>query len=587
MRGRGLVVGVAVTGMLLAATPSLSAAGITDERHPVTGRFDVVHRDFAPADTVLAEQRPVRLRLDPAPIQQAWDRIDAFAHPTDSQTPMFSSAAGVMGHHGRIVSQHVVGDALRYADGQGTLLPESERVQAQQDTIYDMASITKLFTSILVMQLVERGEVDLDTPYAQYVPEFGNNGKQDITVREMLTHTSGLVAWLPLWSKYPDKNSRIQAVMETTPAAAPGTVYTYSDLNLIALGVLAEQMTDTPLDALLQQRIAEPLGMADTGYNPDGSKLHRIAATEFQTSPDRGMVWGEVHDENAWSLDGVAGHAGVFSTTADMSILAQSMLNGGTYQGVHILAPSSVEAMITDENTEFPGNEHGLGFELNQLWYASGLASPRTAGHTGYTGTSLVIDFQSRSFAILLTNRVHPSRAWGSNNPARRALTDGLSAALAVQPRVGSTAWFGGAVDASEHTLQLPLPQRSGGATLRFQAFADNEPTDVFALEGSEDGGATWRLLPWSVSTGTAEGPKTVSTYGTWNNQGQRTWGTAHASLPSTVDLIRWRYTTDSTTRGRGVFIDDIRVMAGNTVLFDGEKQPRTFTADGFIETRR
>ena len=270
-----------------------------------------------------------------------------------------------------------------------------------------------------------------------------------------------------------------------------------------------------------------------------------------------------------------------------MAILAQTLLNGGAYRGVRILEPQSVEAMITDENTAFSGDSHGLGFELNQLWYMSGIAGPRTAGHTGYTGTSLVIDFQSRSFAILLTNRVHPSRAWGSNNPARRALTDGLSAALAVQPRVGSTAWFGGAVDASEHTLQLPLPQRSGGATLRFQAFADNEPTDVFALEGSEDGGATWRLLPWSVSTGTAEGPKTVSTYGTWNNQGQRTWGTAHASLPSTVDLIRWRYTTDSTTRGRGVFIDDIRVMAGNTVLFDGEKQPRTFTADGFIETRR
>ncbi len=587
MRLREILAGVTVAGMLLAAAPAVAAADPTDERHPVTGRFDVVYRGFAPADTVLRAERAVRLRLDPAPIQQAWDRIDAFAHPAAPVQPMYSSAAGVMGHQGRIVSQHVVGEAVQYADGDGTLLPPDERIAAKQDTIFDMASVTKLFTSILVMQLVEQGDVELDVPYAKYVPEFGNHGKEAVTVRQMLTHTSGLVAWLPLWSQYPDKASRIRAVMETTPAAPPGTTYTYSDLNLISLGVLAEKMTDTPLDDLLQQRIAEPLAMVDTSYNPHESLRPRIAATEFQASPPRGIVWGEVHDENAWSLGGVAGHAGVFSTTHDMAILAQTMLNGGVHDGARILEPESVEAMVTDENTAFLGDAHGLGFELNQLWYMSGVSSPRTAGHTGYTGTSMVIDFQSRSFAVLLTNRVHPSRSWGSNNPARRAVTDGLAAALAIQPRAGSTMWSGGATDASEHTLQLQLPDRPEGAALQFDVFADNEATDVFALETSGDGGLTWTLLPWTVTTETHDDPQTITTDGTWNNQGTRTWGTARAELPPTAQLVRWRYTTDSTTRGRGVFVDDVRIRAGDTVLFNGEKRPRAFTSDGFIEARR
>lgn len=368
----------------------------------------------------------------PAPIRETWAKIDAYAEPAGAdRRAMYSSAVGVMGHRGRVISQHVVGQARQYADGQGTLLHEEERIDARLDTIYDLASVTKLFTSILVMQLVEQGQVDLDAPYAQYVPEFGTRGKEGITVQQMLTHTSGLLFWLPLWSEYPNVASRIQAVMHTTPTAEPGTRYTYSDLNLIALGVLVERMADTPLDVLLQLRIAGPLGMVDTGFNPDASLQPRIAATEFQEAADRGMVWGEVHDENAWSLGGVAGHAGVFSTAGDMAILAQTMLDGGAHDEARILRPESVQSMVTNQNTGFSGAAHGLGFELNEMRYMSALTGPRTAGHTGFTGTSVVIDFQSRCFAILLSNRVHPSRHWGSVDPARRTLADGLAAALA------------------------------------------------------------------------------------------------------------------------------------------------------------
>lgn len=577
-----------MAGLWMALLMAPAQAGGGGDRHPIPGRFDVVHRGFAPASTTLRDLDPVRLRLDPEPISTAWKAIDAFAHPSaPGVKPMYSSAVGVMGHQGRIVSRHTMGYARQYADGQGTPLLESERIAARPDTIYDLASITKLFTSILIMQLVEQGRVELDTPYAHYVPEFGNHGKDAITVRQLLTHTSGLVAWLPLWSAYPDPASRIRAVMETTPATAPGTAYEYSDLNLISLGVLAEQMTGTSLDVLLQQRIAHPVGLRDTGYHPDRSKLRRIAATEYQQSPPRGLVWGQVHDENAWSLGGVAGHAGVFSTAGDLAILAQTMLNGGVYGGARILRPASVQAMITDENPEFPGDAHGLGFELNQMWYMGGLASPATAGHTGYTGTSIVIDYKSRSFVVLLTNRVHPSRSWGSNNPARRAAADGLASALAVQPRQGRTAWFGGAANAAEHTLTLPLPDRPDGSTLRFDVFADHEPTDTFALETSTDGGATWTLLPWAVTTSTPAGPSTTSTDGTWNNQGNRTWGRAEATLPVAAQLVRWRYTTDANTLGRGVFVDDVHVTSGSSVLFDGERHPEAFAAHGFHQVRR
>lgn len=573
------VVGVTTVGML--AVGALAPAH-ADGSGP-SGRFDVVHDGFMDAHTTLADIDPERLGLDPAPIRAAWDEIDSYANPEDPGTrPLYASSVGVMGHDGKVVSRHHAGYSLLYVDGDGTKLPPSERIEATADTIYDMASVSKLFTSIVVMQLVEDGLVELDATYGSYVPEFANGGKEEITISQMLTHTSGLVAWLPLWSQYPDKESRIQAVMDVEVKNPPGTVYEYSDLNLIALGVLAERLTGDSLDVLVRDGITEPLGMVDTGYNPDPSKLNRIAATEFQANPERGIVWGEVHDENAWSLGGVAGHAGVFSTGQDMAILAQTILNGGAYGDARILSEDSVEAMITNENTEFPGDAHGLGFELDQIWYMGGLSGPATAGHTGYTGTSLVIDFQSRSFVVLLTNRVHPSRSWGSNNPARRAASDGLARALAVPPQKGRTAWSGGHANASEATLTTAVPEGTD-VSVEFDVFADAERTDTFAFEASADGGETWTLVPFTVER---NGERT-ETDGTYNNRGNRDWGRATALVPEGSELVRWRYTTDSNTQGRGVFVDGIKVRDGRSVVLNGEASPGAFTADGFREVGR
>ena len=352
------------------------------------------------------------------------------------------------GHQGRVVLTRATGYSRLYADGSGTQLPEADRIETRTDTIYDLASVSKLFTSVVVMQQVEAGRVDLDAPVSRYLPEFSEHSaaspydKSGITVRQLLTHTSGFPAFLPLWRDYPDPASRLRAAVTADLTAEAGTRYLYSDLNLITLGALVTAVTGKPLDRLVADGITTPLRMRDTGYNPSPRSEAAVAATEFQAVPDRGMVWGEVHDENAWSFGGVAGHAGVFSTARDLGVLAQTMINGGSYEGRRILRSASVRQMITNENTEFAGDAHGLGFELDQRWYMGGLSSLRTAGHTGYTGTSLVIDFASRSFAILLTNRVHPSRSWGSVNPARVAAAQGLAESLAVRPQEGRTAWF-------------------------------------------------------------------------------------------------------------------------------------------------
>ncbi|UNK71867.1 serine hydrolase [Microbacterium sp. H1-D42] len=580
------LVGLATAGLLATGSMAPAVADATGQGR--TGQFDAPFEGFMKGSTTLRTSSPEALGLDPAPIEAAWAAIDGFAAPTGPGVkPMYASAVGVMGHQGRIVSEHSTGYSLLYVDG-STKLPENQQIEAHQKTIYDMASVSKLFTSIVIMQLVEKGDVDLDATYGSYLPEFANGGKESITIRQMLTHTSGLVSWLPLWSAYPDKDARINAVMDVPVKNPPGTVYEYSDLNLIALGVLAEHLTGRSLDVLVERGITDPLQMVDTGYNPDPRLKPRIAATEYQTSPDRGMVWGEVHDENAWSLGGVAGHAGVFSTAGDMSILAQTMLNGGIYGGKRILSEQSVKAMITDENTAFPGDSHGLGFELNQLWYMGGLAAGSTAGHTGYTGTSLVIDFTSRSFAVLLTNRVHPSRSWGSNNPSRRAIAQGLAASMSVSAQRGRTEWFSGTQDAAEHTLSVALPAGTD-RSVSFDVFADLESTDVFALEASTDRGETWSLVPFTVrfGHGHAHHGRVVETDGTFNNQGNRDWGQAEATLPEGVDSLRWRYTTDANTQGRGAFVDSVMLRDGRRVVVNGEADRAAFTADGFTEVSR
>lgn len=572
---RLLVFTVASTLVLTLATPAVASSNRS-------GRFDRPYDGYAPKTTLLRDSTPVKAGLDPAPIDTALAQVDGWTRPNGTAKPLYAGAVTLLGHNGKVVTRKATGQAVKYADGNGTELPADQQIPMRTDTIFDMASVSKLFTSVVVMQQVEKGKVGLDTPIATYVPEFATNGKEAITVRQALTHTTGLPAWLPLWSAQPDPAARMQMALTAKPTSPAGTKYLYSDLNLIALGEVAARVSGKSLDKLVADGITKPLQMRDTGYNPDEKKKPRIAATEYQASPPRGMVWGSVHDENAWSLGGVAGHAGIFSTADDMAVLAQAFLNGGSYRGARILKTDSVTAMITNFNQAFPGNDHGLGFELNQRWYMGGLSGPRTAGHTGYTGTSLVIDFDSRSFAILLTNRVHPSRSWGSNNPARRAVVQGLALSLGVGPRHGKDAWFSGTTDASTTTLDVKVAVPAGGAKMSFDLFVDTEDSDLLYLETSADG-ATWTKVPFTVR----DRGSVIDADGTISGSGDRHWHQVTAELAPGDQTVRWRYTSDALYQGRGVYVDGVKISSPDGMLFDGERTPESFTASGWRLSRR
>jgi len=568
--GGGLAAGTA----FFAPGVGVGAAWADDFDKPFTG--------FAPPSTVLREGTPASVGLDPAPIEVAKQQVRSHQVAPAGGRPLYPGHVGLMAHDGVVVATQVDGFALRYRTATEEL-PQSQWIPMRRDTIFDMASVSKLFTSIAVVQLMEEGRVALESPVATYLPEFAAAGKESVTIRHLLTHTSGFTSWLPLYSRYPDKASRVAAVMNQPLTNPVGTVYLYSDLNLITLGVLVERLRGQSLDEVVAARLTQPLGMKDTGYNP--AVKERTAATEYQAVPARGMVWGEVHDENAWSLDGTSGHAGVFSTADDMAILAQALLNGGTYRGARILDRKSVSLLITNFNEDFPGDDHGLGFELNQTWYMDALSGPRTAGHTGYTGTSIVIDFTSRSFAILLTNRVHPSRAWGSINVARQEWAGGLGRALPITPRGKHVAWETQALHATNAVLSVPLAVPAAGARLGFDLIAETEETDVLRLESSTDG-TTWTLVPLAIrhpgDSRVGEEDGSVS-----GNPGERRWTQVRADLSGGPQTLRWRYTTDGNTLGRGVSVSRIRVVGAGGVIVDSDDSSDTFTASGWTKRSR
>jgi CubicO group peptidase (beta-lactamase class C family) len=508
--------------------------------------------------------------LLPGPVGAIAGDAARFMEPSPTR-PLYPGAVVLAARDGVIAAHEAMGHALRYADDKPTELPRDEWIPMRRDTIFDLASVTKLFTSLVAVQQVERGTVSLDAAVASYLPEFGQHGKAAITVRQLLTHTSGLRPDLPFYN-YPTRAEQVAALYAERPQAPPDTTYVYSDLNLIALQFVLEQATGRPLDALVRADITGPLRMTDTGYNPAASLRPRIAATEYEHVPparvDRGLVWGEVHDENAWALGGVAGHAGMFSTADDLAILAQTLLNGGRYGRTRILGEHHTRLLLTDFNQRFPADSHGLGFELDQRWYMDGLSSPVTAGHTGYTGTSLVIDPLSHSFAILLTNRVHPSREWGSINPARRAVARDLARAVGVRPAEGRDAWFAQTADAATATLTVPVP--AGGATIAFDLWYDTEETDVAALEASANG-ETWSPVPFSLRSG----PYAWSVDGTVSGFAGRRWAHADAELPAGTTWLRWRYTSDQLYQGRGVYVDGIRIWDARRALVFSSERPR------------
>lgn len=577
----------AVAAALLAVAMSVPGPASALQDRPGLTRFDQPRLDYAPAWTTLRDGTPQEAGLDPATIQNALTRLDGWTR-NDPATghPMYSGQVTMLVHDGIVVARNAAGYALRYADQRGDPLPAAQRIPMGTDTIFDLASLSKLFTCIAAMQRIEAGTLNVDATVATYLPEFATNGKGDITIKQLMTHTSGLPAdpSPPLW-QYPDMPSRVHAILDVTPRFPAGSTYNYSDLNMMTLQLVLQAITGRTLDVLVRDGITAPLGMHDTRYDPPASLKPRIAAEEYQLVPNRGLVWGQVHDENAWALGGVAGHAGVFSTVGDVAILAQAILNGGTYGGHRILSERSVGKMMTNYNQAFPTDSHGLGFELDQRWYMGRLDSPRTAGHTGFTGTTIVIDPESRSIALQFSNRVHPTRTWGSTNPARQAAADGLANAMAVRAPNGRPAWYSGIGNASTATLTTtPLTARGGPVSVDYTTFVDTEPGyDLATLQSSADG-TTWTTVPV-----TATGPGAPTGQVTSLSGGDRRWWHVHADLPATAGplQLRWSYATDANDTGRGVDVNAVRVTDGHGTVLDGDRNPGAFTAVNWALTDR
>ena len=310
------------------------------------------------------------------------------------------------------------GEEIGYQKAFGNRAVEPAPEAMTLDTVFDLASLTKVVaTTTSIMILVEEGRIRLTDRVASYIPSFARSGKAEITVRHLLTHTSGLRPDLDLADSWTGYDTAIARATEEVPIATPGERVVYSDINFFLLGDIVSRVSGMTLDRFAQRRIFEPLGMHDTMFRPSSSLVSRIAPTELCTpdgwpcgGPGATMLRGEVHDPTARRMGGVAGHAGLFSTAADLTIFCRMLLSGGTVSGSRILAPLTIARMTAPATPARLMSRRGLGWDID-----SSLSSNRgdllplgSFGHTGFTGTSLWIDPSTRTFVIVLSSRLHP-----------------------------------------------------------------------------------------------------------------------------------------------------------------------------------
>jgi CubicO group peptidase (beta-lactamase class C family) len=304
------------------------------------------------------------------------------------------------------------------------------------DTIYDAASLTKpVVTTTLVAMQVEAGRIGLDLPVARYVPEWNDGPNADwrkaVTVRNLLTHSSGLPAHKDYFLTLHSKREFIAAICKEPLEYAPGTKTVYSDLGFILLGEILERATGKSVDQLAHEQIFAPLDLGDTMFNPPKNLLGRIAPTEIDAIFRKRLVQGEVHDENAFALGGVAGHAGLFTTAGDLAVFCQMLLNGGIYGHHRLLNRSTISQFTAPQAVT--GNTRTLGWMTPTPNSSSGrYFSPHTFGHLGFTGTSIWIDPDRQLFVILLTNRVYPTRDNDKIAVVRPAVHDAVMESLVL-----------------------------------------------------------------------------------------------------------------------------------------------------------
>jgi uncharacterized protein YbbC (DUF1343 family)/CubicO group peptidase (beta-lactamase class C family) len=386
-------------------------------------------------------------------------------------------AALVVGHDGQVI--------YRKAYGERALEPQREAMTL--DTVFDLASLTKVIaTTTAVMQLVERGEVRLNDPVAKYLPEFAQNGKEDITVRQLLTHYSGLAPDIDLKTAWEGKETAYRMAFAETPQQAPGSGFVYSDINFITLGALVERVTGETLDEYAARHIFVPLKMMNTRFVPPETWRAKIAPTQYDENEH--MLWGVVHDPTARRMGGVAGHAGLFSTGDDLAKFAQALLNGGD----GILSALTVEKMTRPEQPPSAPVLRGFGWDIDSPFSSNrgDLLPVGSYGHTGWTGTSMWIDPTTQTYIILLTNAVHP-RGKGTAIALRSKVATAVTAGLALTTsekealRWESITGYNEALSAARHVSVRNGSVKTGIDVLEEHGFDVLQAAGVAGQEGS------------------------------------------------------------------------------------------------------
>jgi len=381
-------------------------------------------------------------------------------------------AVVLVGRKGHVIWQKTYGSRA--------VEPAQESMTA--DTIFDLASLTKVVaTATSIMILVERGKVRLHDPLSAYIPELKVEGRENITIEQLLIHRSGYAPDFDLRERWTGYDEAIKRLIKEPLRNPPGTRFVYSDIGFIALGEVVKRVSGMPLDEFAKQNIFTPLRMNETGFRPAAALRARVAPTEKRRGQlsylgdtatnigAEGDVWlrGEVHDPTSYRMGGVAGHAGLFSTAKDLAIYCQMILNGGEYGGIRILSPLSVAEMTRPRLVSNTGATRGLGWDINSSYSTNrGELFPLGSfGHTGFTGTSIWIDPSSQMFVVFLSNRVHPDGK-GDVGPLRGrvasiaagAITD---ASVAQHAREQSASYYAETIRA----LQQFAPRNEGNAT--------------------------------------------------------------------------------------------------------------------------
>ncbi|KAA3620064.1 MAG: class A beta-lactamase-related serine hydrolase [Calditrichaeota bacterium] len=350
----------------------------------------------AAQDRVLADSDSTISDLVPA-ARDSIDRLMAVAI-ADS---VFPGAVLLLTKNARIVYHQAFGN-YGYGDFARPL---------EKDAIFDLASVTKVIaTTSAAMVLVGDSLLSLDDKVSQYIPEFGFGKKKEITIRHLMTHSSGLPPYIRYFLEGLSAEKISERIFNEPLIYDPGTAYKYSDLGMITLGKIIEKISATTLDRYCFEKIFQPLQMKNTFFNPPPVLYAKIPPTENDDWRGR-MIHGVVHDENAFALGGVAGHAGLFSNAADLAVFLQMLLNGGVYNSQSVLALPVIQQFVQKQKT-VKKSTRALGWDTrSKKGSTSGdLMSMFAFGHTGFTGTSVWVDPANDLFIILLTNRVHPTR---------------------------------------------------------------------------------------------------------------------------------------------------------------------------------